>query len=247
MSLKDDIKDSLENFSAPMKQAIENLGHIGEDIGDAIADKKDEMRNSSENNHRDTSNPQQNSGCLKKLLVYGFVIILILALLKNGCSLNSTIERDGSNSETGQTQASTPKDHERLYDIYIRMTEENIEKIVAQEPIDTDALEEEFEFLLTCLASEYMFKSMAYGHFSGDYEATQYDHIPKKCNEVTGLMKKYIDAEIVNDLYTAVSVQAYQSFDDTMFNYDSCLIGTTQLPDIDAMWYAYFDSLVAVG
>ena len=247
MSLKDEITESLENFSAPMKQALENLGNVGENISDAIADKRAEINNASVPEDDEGSTAQQNGGCLKKLLVYGFIIIAILAFFKNGCSFNGSIERDRANVETGHTQVTELNDNERLYDICIRATEKNIEELVAQEPLDAEALEEEFEFLLTCYASEYMFKSMAYGHFTGEYEPTQYDYIAEKSNEVAEQMKKYVDEDIVDEIYVGVSLKAYETFDDTMFDYDSCLIGTTQAPDIDAMWYECFASLATEG
>lgn len=235
-------KENWELFSGPMKQALENLSHIKDNISDTIADKMDEMKEGTEETTQDQ--PKENSGCLKKVLVYGFVIIAILAFLRNGCSFNSTIERDNTGGETTQGQSDTSNERQSLYNQCVQMTEDNIATMVTQETLDIDALENEYEFLLACLASEYMFKSMAYGHFTGDYETTQYDYIAEKCGEIKTEMKKYIDAEIVDNMYTTISIEAYKSFDDTMFNYDSCLIGTTQSPDIDAMWYAYFDSLV---
>lgn len=247
MSLKDEITESLENFTVPMKQAINNMGNIGENMSDAIADMRDEMKDGSEDEGDSAANAQQNGGCLKRLLVYGFVIIAILAFFKNGCSFNGSIERDSANAETGHTQVTELNDNKRLYDICIRATEKNIEELVAQEPLDAEALEDEFEFLLTCYASEYMFKSMAYGHFTGEYEPTQYDYIAEKSNEVAEQMKKYVDEEIVDEIYVGVSLKAYETFDDTMFDYDSCLIGTTQAPDIDAMWYECFASLATEG
>ena len=53
-----------------------------------------------------------------------------------------------------------------------------------------------------------------------------------------------MDTEMVDSMFTAISVEAYKSFDDTMFNYDSCLVGTAGAPDIDTMWENYFDSLL---
>lgn len=235
-------KENWEQFSGPMKQALENLSHIKDNISDTIADKMDEMKEGTEETTQDQ--PKEKGGCLKKVLVYGFVIIAIVAFLRNGCSFNSTIERDNTGGETTQSQSDTSNKSQSLYNQYIQITEDNIATLVTQETIDLDTLEDEYEFLLTCLASEYMFKSMAHGHFVGDYETTQYDYIPEKCGEITTEMKKHIDAEIVDSMYTAISTEAYKSFDDTMFNYDSCLIGTAQSPDIDAMWYAYFDSLI---
>ena len=89
------------------------------------------------------------------------------------------------------------------------MTEKNIAALIKQQTLDIDALEDEYEFLLTCLVSEYMFKSMAHGHFTGDYETTQYDYIPEKCGKITTEMKKYLDAEIVDSMYTAISAEAF--------------------------------------
>ena len=244
MSLKDEIKGNIRNFTDPMKQSIKNLSHIKDDISDTIADKIDEMKGEAEETTQDQ--PKEKGGCLKKVLVYGFVIIAIVAFLRTGCSFNSTIERDNAGGVTTQSQSNTSEEGRSLYNQYVQITEDNIAALVTQETIDLDALEDEYEFLLTCLASEYMFKSMAHGHFAGDYETTQYDYIPEKCGEITTEMKKHIDAEIVDSMYTAISIEAYKSFDDTMFNYDSCLIGTTQSPDIDAMWEGYFESLVGV-
>lgn len=242
------MKENWEAFAEPMKQSLGNLSHIKENISDTVADKMDATKNGTTTEETSENQPKEKKGCLKKVLVYGFVIIAILAFLKNGCSLNSTIERDNAGEQTTQSQSDTSTENQSLYDNCVQMSEDNIAALVAQEPIDTDTLEDEYEFLLTCLVSEYMFKSMAHGHFTGDYETTQYNHIPEKCGEFTGEMKKYIDAEIVDSMYTAISVEAYKSFDDTMFNYDSCLVGTAETPDIDAMWEIYFDSLVgAVG
>lgn len=239
-------KENWEQFSGPMKQALENLSHIKNNISDTMADKMDEMKEGTEETTQDQS--KEKGSCLKKVLVYGFIIIAIVASLRNGCSFNSTIERDNTGRETTQSQSDTSNKSQSLYNQYIQITEDNIATLVTQETIDLDALKDEYEFLLTCLASEYMFKSMAHGHFTGDYEPTQYDYIPEKCGQITAEMKNYIDAEIVDSMYIAISTEAYAAFDDAVFHYDSCLVGTAETPDIDAMWESYFDSLVgAVG
>ena len=246
MSLKDEIKGNIRNFTDPMKQSIKNLIHIKDDISDTIADKMDETKEGIEETTQDQ--PKEKGGCLKKALVYGFVIIAIVAFLRNGCSFNSTIERDNAGGETTSSQSDASNESQSLYNQYVQMTEDNIATLVTQETIDIDALEDEYEFLLTCLVSEYMFKSMAHGHFTRDYETTQYDYIPKKCGEITTEMKKYIDTNFVESMFTAIMAEAYESFDDSVFNYDSCLVGTTETPNIDAMWESYFDSLAgAVG
>ena len=127
------------------------------------------------------------------------------------------------------------------------MTEENIAKMVAQEPIDTAALEEEYEFLLTCKMSEYVFKVMATGHFTGDYETKEYEDIIESCGPISEEMKKYFDAETAGGLYSYVAIITTEKYDDEVFDYDACIVGTAQSPDIDAMWDFYFHSLVAKG
>ena len=237
-------KENWERFSGPMKQALENLSRIKDNISDTIADKMDEMK---EGEEKATQNqPKEKGGCLKKVLVYGFVIIAIVAFLRNGCSFNSTIERNNTGGETTQSQSDTFNEGQSLYNQYVQMTEKNIAELVAQESININALEDECKFLLTCLVSEYMFKSMAHGHFTGDYETARYNYIAQKCGEIRTEMKKYIDAEIVDSMYIAISTEAYAAFDDAVFNYDSCLVGTTENPDIDTMWERYFNSLVGV-
>lgn len=240
------IKENWKEFAEPVKQSLENLSHIKDNISDTVADKMDEMKSSTLTEETDENQSKNKRWGLKKGLVYGFVIIAILAFLRNGCSFNSTIERDNAGGEITQGQSVVSSENQSLYDNCIQMSEDNIAVLITQEPIDIDKLEDEYEFLLTCLASEYMFKSMAHGHFTGEYETTQYDYIPEKCSDVVVEMKKYMDAEIVDSMYTAISVEAYKSFDDTMFNYDSCLVGTAEMPDIDAMWESYFNSLVGV-
>ena len=184
------IKENWEAFAEPMKQSLENLSHIKENISDIVADKMDEMKNGSTTEETSENHPKEEKGCLKKVLVYGFVIIAILAFLRNGCSFNSTIERDNTGEKTTQGRSDASMASQSLYDKCVQMAEDNIAALVAQEPIDTEALENEYEILLTCLVSEYMFKSMAYGHFTGDYDTTQYNYIPEICGEITSEMKK---------------------------------------------------------
>jgi len=239
-------RENWEQFSGPMKQALENLSHIKDNISDTIADKIDERKaGAAEETMQDK--PKEHGGCLKKVLVYGFIIIALLAFLRNGCSFNSTIERDGAVGETMQNHSAISSENQSLYNLYVQMTEENITALVAQETIDVDALEDEYMFLLTCLVSEYMFKSMANGHFTGDYETKKHDYLAEKCSEVEAEMRKYIDGEIAGSMYVAISAEAYAAFDDAVFNYDSCLVGTAASPDINAMWNANFNSLIGTN
>lgn len=234
------MKENWEAFAEPMKQEIENLRHIPERISDTVLDKIDEMNNPSAPEGNEEAPSQKKKGCLKKILVYGFAILVVVAFLKNGCSFNRTIERDASE----QNPTNVLSENEQLYDACVRMSEENIAVLTAQDPIDTDALEEEYEFLLACLGSEYVFKSMAYGHFTGEYDSEKYGHIAEKCGQISEEMRQYLDTETADELYSYVAVKAWEKYDDEVFDYDACLIGTSEEPDINAMWYAHFDSLI---
>ena len=236
-------KENWEQFSGPMKQALENLSHIKDNISDTIADKMEEMKEGAEETTQDQ--PKEKGGCLKKILIYGFVVIAIVAFLRNGCSFNSTIERDNTGGETTQSQTDkSSNESQSLYNQYVQMTEENIAELVAQESIDTAALEEEYEFLLTCKMSEYVFKVMATGHFTGDYETKEYEDVLESCGTISEEMKKYFDAETAEGLYSYVAIVTTEEYDDEVFDYDAYIVGTAQSPDIDAMWYSYFNSLV---
>lgn len=230
-------KENLEQFTEPMKQSLKNLK---DNISDTILDKMDEMKNDDGENQ-----PQKKKGCLREIFVYGFVILAILAFFRNGCSFSSTIERDAA-AETTQGRPNMSSSNLSVYDLFVQTTEDNIAALLAQEPVNEDALVEEYEALLTCFTSEYMFKSMAYGHFTGDYEAEKYAHIAEKSYEIADDMEKYLGAELADSRYTTIAVEAYRAFDDEVFDYDYCLVGTADAPDIDAMWENYFSVLAGV-
>lgn len=224
MSFKDEIREDLKRFTDPVKQDIKNAR---DDIADAIYD---------------STHKNESGGCLKKILIYGFIILVVLAFLKNGCSFNSTIERDGAGSTASQEQSGMSK--ENLYNTCILVSEENVDELLAQNPINEAELWSEYEFLLTCLSSEYMFKVMAYGHFTGEYEPERFDSIVKKSDRIVEEMKRYFDAEAVEEQRTAIAAGALGDFDESAFDYESCLIGSRTSPDVNAMWEAYFDALV---
>jgi translation elongation factor EF-G len=231
MSLNDEIKENLQKFIDPMKQAIRN---VRDDIGDAISD----LGNGSDR--------EENNGCCLWSIIKSVLVVIIVIAVVNYFFADSKDKECDAVDQTETTKIQEEYE-ESIYSIVLGTFREGIESLLAEETVDIEALEEEYIAMLTCRISEYMFKSMAYYHFMENVPDKQYQHIIEEVDFLVGEMKQYIPEESVNQTYTYLVAEAYRSFDDTQFDYDAILIGSPDAPDIDAMWEAYFCALIDIN
>lgn len=136
--------------------------------------------------------------------------------------------------ETDTSNAVVVSTYEKL----IYTIEEDIDYIVVSDNPDLDTLWANYDLILTLRISEYFFKSMAYGHFTEDYDADRFKSCLNKAESVREEMLKYFDEDKVTDNWTFHSKLAFRDFDDSRFNYkpyEDCF------PDVDAMWEKYIE------
>jgi len=126
------------------------------------------------------------------------------------------------------------------YELSLEVAREEIDKILETEPLDTDQLLEYYEFLLYYRVNEFVFKSMAYGHFTGDYETKKFDYITDEIHDIVSSMAEYIGEEEANFELQLNTVTAYRTFDESMVEYE---VFAEYYPDIDAMWDSIYDEI----
>lgn len=250
-SLKDEIDESLDNFTGPMSQAFRNIrDSISDTVGDVIAD--------SQERGEGYSRPRK-KGCLWSFIKWLLILSVISALLSE-CGGESTVSLETNTQNTTQdteveiteTKASyetqavsdTTESIENTYDLLLVSARNIIDTILSGSSVDMDALQSEYEFLLSLRISEYMFKASAYGYHTGDYDVDQFDYILEESETICQEMKTYFPEDEVDSYFTEFSVWSYYSFDEEYIDYESRLIGNKKNPDIDAMWLSYVDSLV---
>ena len=95
-----------------------------------------------------------------------------------------------------------------------------VKSITKQSPIDKDALWAAYKLLLKNTTDEAMFKSMAHGYFTDTYETDTVNELIAERNKIVNEMIKYFAEDVVNDEVTVDGINAYNTFDDEVFNYD---------------------------
>lgn len=116
-----------------------------------------------------------------------------------------------------------------------------VKSITKQSPIDKDALWAAYKLLLKNTTDEAMFKSMAHGYFTDTYETDTVNELIAERNKIVNEMIKYFAEDVVNDEVTVDGINAYNTFDDEVFNYDWYKVMDGDSIDIDAMWARYYE------
>lgn len=236
------IKDAWKDFYEPVCQRFRNIGDsIIYGIPDAIADR------------RDYGKPQK-KGCLWKIIKWIFILAVLSALLSecgseskgsvdNGMQITKETMALGQNTPAQETQkASESASIQSTNDLIVAKIRNNIDAILAESPIDMDALQSEYEALLGLKMCEYMFKASTYFHFSSSYDGNYLDDIFTHTQPICEEMKQYLSEEEVDQYYSSVYWSAYSGLDDSHVDYDALLVGSEEKPDVDAMWNKYLDS-----
>lgn len=120
------------------------------------------------------------------------------------------------------------------YDGILKIVRDDIDQIINSEPVDTEELRSNYEFLLSLRINEYVFKSYAYGYFTGDYDAEEYEDLIGIAVDISDEMKEYFDPDEVDEYFVYCVSTAHRSFD--QFQFDSYLVGAASSPDINTMW-----------
>lgn len=213
-SLKDEIDESLDNFTGPVSQAFRNIrDSISDTVSDALAD--------SQERGGGYSRPRK-KGCLWSFIKWLLILSVISALLSE-CGAESTVSVETNTQNTTQdtaveqitetkapyemqAESDTIEPIENTYDLLLVSARNNIDTILAESSVDMDALQSEYEFLLSLRISEYMFKASAYGYHTGDYDVDQFDYILEESETICQEMKTYFPEDEVDSYFTEVSV-----------------------------------------
>jgi len=199
---------------------------------------------------RNNRAPKRN-GCLWTVIKW-ILILSVISVLLSECGF----ENDGSGESnkqgsvedvlTSETQApvETVKLPEDIYDLLMTTGRSNINSLLAEEPIDIDALRFEYQFLLALKVNEYIFKASAYGYHTGDYETNKFNQIMNEAALITQEMKTYFPEEDVDTYYADTALMSYYALDETKIDYDALLVGSKKRPDVDAMWLRFVESMV---
>lgn len=162
------------------------------------------------------------------------LIICLMVLMLAGCGAEEWL-RD---LLTPAVPTPNPDSH---YGQIILALQADIDEITNEECPDTELLWEKYETLLTFRTQEYFFKSMAYGHFTGDYDTNKFDGYAKMCGDIQKAMLNFFDESEVANTYLYHSQTAYRDYDDSNFDYE---LLAEYYPDIDAMWEKYIEALL---
>lgn len=167
---------------------------------------------------------------MKKYLLLVLVVMFTFGL--TACSSNSSVHE-----ESKQTVDDTETPYEQL----LKTLRDQIDINLDSGAPDMDVLQEDYELLLSLRTNEYIYKSMAYGYFTGDFETDHFEEIGKAVSEINKEMSEYFPEEDVGSYYMMCAKLAMSSMD--RINLDDFLIGTKANPDIDAMWDAFFEEI----
>ena len=221
----------------PLKPSVSN--EIHSNICLALDTMTDESRNENDNNDK-----TQKTGCLTNIII-AMVIIFVCGYIFSECG---TTEESGGASVDISAEVTTSALHyassELMSEQIVQKAKQNIALLISDVPIDTDTLKMEFDTLLKMYLSEYAFKCMANGYFTGDYEPTSCDTLFKRYQDTINEMNRYFSDEEVYEEVTYVGVFAYNVFDDEMFNYERYLVGSRDNPDLDTMWVNFIEEAI---
>lgn len=244
-SLKDEINDGVNNFKNPVAQMGRNIrDSVVDGIGDAVADRQEKGGK--------YATPRK-KGCLWPIIKWILIISVVSTVLSECSGGDSATAGNSTQSsvqatekihiaETNSVDASS-ESIDSIYELIITSTKHNIETILVAEQPDTDKLQSEYEFLLSFKINEYMYKAMAYGYFTDDYESNRFADILAEFDAILQEMKMYFPEEEVDDYFNGYTIMAYQLYDEEYINYDACLIGSKNNPDVDTMWLNYVEAL----
>lgn len=164
-----------------------------------------------------------------KRLWFVFVIVVVALMILSACG-----------SSDKKPEVELPEDSQSsYYDSAVKKCQDNIRHLLEIEPLDNDLLWENYKALLSYRMSEVMFKQMAHGHFTGEYD--EYDHLIDVCIELETEMLQYFSESSVEELYTRFSILAWEKYDDEVFDYEPYFEGEKSKPDVDKMWKTYFE------
>ena len=82
---------------------------------------------------------------------------------------------------------------------------------------------------------------MAHGYFTGTYETDTVNELIAERDRIVNEMIKYFAEDVVNNEATGDGIDAYNTFDDEVFNYDWYKVMDGDSIDIDAMWARYYE------
>lgn len=244
-SFRDEIDENLDNFTGPVSQAFRNIrDSISDSISDAVADRQA---------HGGKYATPKKKGCLWPIIKWILILSVVSAALSECSGGESTPVGDGVQSATQATNGiqliktqsanDAPESIDNVYELILVSTKSNIAAILDDDQPDMVELQSEYECLLFFKINEYMYKASAYGYYTGDYDSNQFADIMTECDAILLEMKEYFPENEVDEYFTVCSLMAYQSYDENNIDYDVCLIGNKNNPDVDAMWLNYVEAL----
>lgn len=255
-------KDYLNDFTGPFKQMLHNIcDFFRYGISDRVMDWAE-----------DDERPRK-KGCLWTVIKWYVIIAIIVNFFSQcggqkseseGNAITSTVptkiaeeSQELLPESVPTTQVAQNSDREsileafnipnNIYDLALWAVRDSIDSILAEDPVDMDSLYSEYETLSSLKTMEYLFKAYAYGHFTGEYDIERFSYILEECEGIRNEMIRYFpEDEVSADLqfFTTVSSRA---FDDSIFDYDSMLVGSCENPDVDAMWINYVSAMSGNG
>ena len=208
---------------------------------------KEATKNGATHNNR----VPKRKGCIWTVIKW-FLIISVISVLLSECGFGSDSAGDGNRqNSTGGVLSSEPQAVEEsvnlpdnMYELIMITGRRNIDTLLAENPMDMDALRSEYEFLLALKINEFVFKVSAYGYHTGEYKENAFADIAEKSGEICKEMKKYFPDDEVDKFYLDIVSIAYYSFDETKIDYDALLVGSKKRPDVDTMWLRFVESMV---
>lgn len=227
---------------------LENTVSSGPKIVGSI---KEPIKNGATHNNREP----KRKGCLWTVIKW-FLILSILSVILSECSSeNSTDYDDNISPETQEAlldsvaetsnETNSIDSYEDIYNWLWSSTEDSIKVLIGSEPIDTDALWKEYQFLTALKIHESMFKATVcdiYG-IDGNYFADK--RVEYELDLIAQEMYKYFPKESVETYISAMVLGDFYAFDPHYVNYESIWVGSEDDPDLDAMWINYLHYIAA--
>lgn len=161
-------------------------------------------------------------------------------------SLTNSITNPSSTATPPEAHSTLPDQilAESAYVFLLSTVRSDIDMCLADDPQDMTELRNNYEFLLSLYVNEYIYKTYAYGYFTGIYETEPFDYLLKNVNSVCTEMKEYFDEAEVDDCSIYCVKMAARSYDRYDFSLD--LIGDEASPDVEAMWNAHIASALGI-